>query len=270
MLDARSICRSIAEMHSLLCSLRAEPPLQVRFPGATAFMRPGEDSASPSSSANRLMVYDPANVDPVETARLALPAFAAAGIRHWFLEMGAGITAEQARRVTREFGARPRTRVRYPVLARVPAGVPPVETTLEIRRPNVEEVLKHAAEIDAIWSTPGAAASMVNAMARPANFTPVLGLADGRAVAMGMLVVGDTPGGLAYLSAGGTHPDFRNRGGQSAIIAERVRIAHKLGRDVCTSETVLADSASTANLIRAGFAVVFEWQILEFGHLSTS
>ncbi len=264
-IDAREISRSLGEMHSLLYSLRAKRPREVRMEGARAYLRPGEDSAFPSSSSNKLQVFDLAGVDVVETVLAGKHAFEEAGIGHWFVELGAGATAEMVRELMREFGARPRTQVRYPVLARVPEPAPSAQTSLEIVRPTMEAVRAHEAEIEAIWEKPGAATSMLSAMERPANFAPVLGMCDGRAVAMGMLVIGDKAGGVSYLSAGGTHPDFRGRGGQTAIIAERLRIAAERGRSVCVSETVLTVETSTSNLLKAGFRIVYEWAVLEIG-----
>src|SRR5205085_664579 len=111
---------------------------------------------------------------------------------------------------------------------------------------------RHAAEIDAIWDKPGASTGAVAGADRP-GYAAVVGFCEGRAVAMGMLLVAN---GAGYLCGGGTAAEYRGRGGQSAIIAERVRIAREMGCRVCVSETVSAVMTSQNNLERAGFGVV--------------
>jgi ribosomal protein S18 acetylase RimI-like enzyme len=269
MLDARWVSLRLAEAHSLLYSLRVKRPREVRLERAIAYLRPGEDTAFPSASSNKLQVFDPAGVggvDVVETVRAGKRAFDEAGIGHWFVELGAGVTVEMVKRVCAEFGARPRVQVRYPVLAREAGGVvAEARTSLEVVRATEELVRRHAGEIDAVWEKPGAAGSMINAMMRPREFAGVLGMCDGRVVATGLVVMPEEVGGIAYFSAGGTHAEFRGRGGQSALIAERVRIAAERGRSVCVSETVMTVMTSTNNLLRAGFAPVFEWVVVEVG-----
>jgi GNAT superfamily N-acetyltransferase len=264
MIDSRQISTSLADMHLRLNAIRPRPAQEARLPCATAFVRPGEDNAFPSSAGNRLLVYDPVSADLVETVRAGAAIFARAGVTHWFIEIGAGVQAAQVVAVMNDVGARVWPHVRYPVLARTPGDVPAVKTSLEVRRIEAAAARAHATEVDAIWDKPGASAALISAAERP-GYEPVLALDGGRAVAMGILIHSGVEAGTAYLASGGTHPDFRNRGGQSAIIAERVRIAKQLGCGMCVSETVLTVETSTSNLLKAGFARVFDWLVLEVG-----
>lgn len=75
-----------------------------------------------------------------------------------------------------------------------------------------------------------------------------------QAVACGALYAND---GVGWLGVGGTRPEHRGRGAQSAILAARVQLACQLALDVLTTETGerLPDrpSASYRNILRAGF-----------------
>jgi hypothetical protein len=263
-LDPRAICTSLADLHARLNTIRPRPAQERFLPGATIFMRPGEDNPFPSSAANRVMLYDPAAAPLDETARAARDILNQHAVHHWFLEIGPGAIAADIENVREMLHARVWPHVRYPALVRIPADVPRPPTTLTIRRATPEDATAHAAEIDAIWSKPGSSTAAIAAAKTP-GYHPVLGFAGDRAVALGILIESSKPGGPAYLASGGTHPEFRGRGGQSAIIAERVRIAHEIGCTLCISETVLTDPTSTKNLLRAGFNFVFEWVVLEIG-----
>jgi GNAT superfamily N-acetyltransferase len=81
---------------------------------------------------------------------------------------------------------------------------------------------------------------------------------------------GDTPAATAamhvtgrygYLGPAATHPDFRRRGAQSALIARRLRDAAALGCEMLISETAEDrpddPSPSFRNMRRAGFQVAY-------------
>lgn len=81
-----------------------------------------------------------------------------------------------------------------------------------------------------------------------------------------MSFVGDTPAGtgamlvrdgVAHLDWGVTHPDYRRRGGQSAVLARRIRDAIATGCKLLTTttgEAVPGDlQHSYRNILRAGF-----------------
>jgi GNAT superfamily N-acetyltransferase len=82
--------------------------------------------------------------------------------------------------------------------------------------------------------------------------------AEGAPAAMGALYVDGT---TAWIGVGFTHPDFRRRGAQSALLAARIEAARKLGATVMTTETgaPLTDTPSSSynNILRAGFREAF-------------
>jgi GNAT superfamily N-acetyltransferase len=68
-------------------------------------------------------------------------------------------------------------------------------------------------------------------------------------------------GSVGWLGAGATLPEHRGRGAQSALLAERIRLAGELGCTTVTTETgeLVPDrpSASYRNIVRAGFRELY-------------
>ncbi len=274
MIGPREIAGMLAGAHAMLNAVRPVPIRVVELAGARVGVLPGMDSPFASATKNRVTVYDPCAADLVETLRAARDLYAEAGVTHWFAEIGPGATGAQIGAAMKAVGARVVPHVRYPVLAREPGPVTPRSSAIEVRRASVADVRTHAAEIDAIWGRPGSGAATQNAVGRE-GYAVVLGFAEGRVAGMGMLIAPGRAGGsgrargIGYLSSGGTAEGYRGRGCQSAIIAERVRIADEWGCEVCVSETVSAVMTSENNLRRAGFESVFEWVMVEVGEASS-
>jgi GNAT superfamily N-acetyltransferase len=88
--------------------------------------------------------------------------------------------------------------------------------------------------------------------ARPSG-TYLLAYVDDRPVGTGELHV---DGGVGWLSADTTMPDFRGRGIQSALQRERLRIAVEAGCDVAVTESI-PGSVSQRNMERLGFRVAY-------------
>jgi GNAT superfamily N-acetyltransferase len=74
--------------------------------------------------------------------------------------------------------------------------------------------------------------------------------------------------GLGWLGVAGTLPEARGRGGQSALLAARIRAAGDAGARLLATETVERTNgeagASFRNVLRAGFteAYVQQWWVL--------
>jgi GNAT superfamily N-acetyltransferase len=85
-----------------------------------------------------------------------------------------------------------------------------------------------------------------------------LARAEGAPAAMGALYVDGT---TAWIGVGFTHPEFRRRGAQSALLAARIEVARTLGATVMATETgaLLPDKPSSSynNILRAGFREAF-------------
>ena len=267
MIDPRRAALALADIRLVGNSIRHNPSVVVHLPGTTVFIRPGENAPFPSSSASRTFVYDTTAGDLAMILDQARRAYDGAGVAHWFPHIGPGARPDEVERLMRSLGARRWPHVRYPVMARRTGNVKPVQTSLEVRRVGAPEIEAHLADIGPLFDSPDGPRTFLNAASHPA-FAHVLAFEPGlpdkprRAVATGMLTV---CGDAGWLGAGITHPDFRRRGGQSALIAERLRIAQERGCEFCVSETSTRDETSLRNLQRAGFALAFEWQVFEVG-----
>lgn len=88
---------------------------------------------------------------------------------------------------------------------------------------------------------------------RSSGFVAYFVLVDGKVAGGGTLKMRNRIAGLFGAS---TLPEFRNRGGQSALISARLEIARAAGCDLAMSITQ-PSSVSQRNLERAGFSVVY-------------
>ena len=109
----------------------------------------------------------------------------------------------------------------------------------------------------------------------PDELVPTIARAPGAGWLCWLALDGDEPAsaaamyvseGAAYLGFGATLPEFRGRGAQNALLAERVRRAGELGCDTVLTETGERrdglPSNSYRNILRAGFeevAVTANW-----------
>jgi GNAT superfamily N-acetyltransferase len=131
---------------------------------------------------------------------------------------------------------------------------PPAETGLR-----VEEVgPDRAAALDLVlrdgFGLPSDVPVALGGAAGKPGLTWFVAFAGDEPAATGVLYV---DGELGWLGGAATRPDFRRRGGQSAILAARIERARELGVRTLTTETgERADdrpSNSYRNLLRAGF-----------------
>jgi len=106
----------------------------------------------------------------------------------------------------------------------------------------------------AAFGLPPAGAAIYGAVAGLRGWHCFLVLADDEPATAGALFV---DGDVAWFGMGGTHPDFRRRGGQAALMRARVERARELGVRRLTTETGERaegrPAASYRNILRAGF-----------------
>ena len=92
-----------------------------------------------------------------------------------------------------------------------------------------------------------------------AGWTCLVAYDGDRPVAGGAVYV---DGDQAWLGLGATLPQARGRGAQSALLAERIRLAAAAGATTVTTETGVRQEGrperSYRNILRAGFEEVFE------------
>ena len=141
----------------------------------------------------------------------------------------------------------------------------PADPAIAIEELTVEDRDGFAAVNAAAWVVPPALAPWFAATVGVDGFRH-FGVRDdaGRVVSTGSMFVRD---GVAWLGYGATHPAFRGRGYQTALLAHRVSEAARMGCEIAHSET--REDASTPdhpnpslhNMLRTGFEILYDKEI---------
>lgn len=217
--------------------------------------RPGGDGSEfPSMSLDRVFwltlarKLEAADIDAARRAacELDLPRI--------FVWLAPWAWDDQVERMLNDAGARPQPHIRYLTLAREARAFAPA-------RPSSLTV-RHLTSADAgpvLTQTFGWYASPDTLRSVELGHAEFCAAFDGdRPVAVAQLKI---DGEFAYLGGAMTHPDFRNRGAQSALIAARVARTESAGARWCISETNTAATISLNNLVRCGFGAAVEWRV---------
>lgn len=137
---------------------------------------------------------------------------------------------------------------------RGPSDVDIVSTDLAIRQIGPDDAGRFAAIVSDAFDFRPAFRPAVAALANDDNWRLYMGFDNESPACTGGLYIKD---GVGYLDFGATHPDFRRRGGQTALLTMRVRAALDAG---CTSIVTMTGEAvpgdeqhSYRNILRAGF-----------------
>jgi GNAT superfamily N-acetyltransferase len=137
---------------------------------------------------------------------------------------------------------------------RGPAPAPDVTSSLAVRRIGPEHAAEFARIAAAGFDLPEAAEPLVAALISRPGWHFYMSFCGDTPAGTGALLV---QRGVAYIDWGVTHPDFRQRGGQSAVLARRIGDANALGCRLMvttTGEAVPGDPQhSCGNILRAGF-----------------
>lgn len=252
--------RAAAEAHRAMNLLKQPAVECATVAGAYVAALPGAGGEYPSDNPNCVdIVGDRGSVTP-EALDGVIGFYRGLGVPRFFVfiapdsenEASPGFLAE------RGFSRWPWTE--YPTLVRPCGDVPEAPTTLEVRLATGADAV-HREALEAIYGNAKSAAGFVRTLGRPelGNF---LAFSGERPVAAGFLRV---RGAYGYLGSAATHPEFRGRGAQSALIAARVRRATELGCSWCISETLTMLTTSLGNLRRAGFEEAFRWNVYGWG-----
>ena len=129
-----------------------------------------------------------------------------------------------------------------------------VSTDLAVREIGSDDAGDFAAIVGNAFDFTPAFQPAIAALASDENWRLYMGFDNRTPACTGGLYIKD---GVGYLDFGATHPDFRRRGGQTALLNTRIRVALDAG---CTSivtmtgEAVAGDAQhSYRNILRAGF-----------------
>jgi GNAT superfamily N-acetyltransferase len=137
------------------------------------------------------------------------------------------------------------------------AAPPVVKTSLVIREIGPDHAEPLAAVLSTAFEMPPSFGAWFRRLVGRANWHAIAGFDRNTIVCGGFLYRGKD---LAWLGVGGTLPAFRGRGGQQAVMAQRIRIALEHGiRHIATEtgEPVAGEpNPSLANMRRCGFQQV--------------
>ena len=133
--------------------------------------------------------------------------------------------------------------------------VEPVMTDLEVRRIGRDEAAEFAAIVAPAFDMSPASEPVIAALANEPDWHLYMSFDDSRPAGTGAVYI---KGRFAYTDWGATHPDFRRRGSQTAILNARISDALAAGCTTIitmTGEAVPGDPQhSYSNILKRGFA----------------
>ncbi len=231
-------------------------------PGAWAQVAidPSRQSPFPSESPNRALVLSRGQQVEGDLAELVAREYRSAGVNRFFVwvvpaeEAPAGEPGLASHGIVPFHGPDYLALIR---LAEVPLPSLAQTTAFSVRELTADEIEQHAPTLASRTGQPRLADFLERTTRTPgrqfhhfAEFTSD----DPHPVASASSLLWR---GGAYLGWAATDPRYRGRGGQSALIAARVRHAEQHGCRWCMSETVSIGPTSLGNLERAGFRAAF-------------
>ena len=178
--------------------------------------------------------------------------FDGAGIGRFFLHLAPGAAPRELRELIESHGLRPARG--WMKFVRSPGPAPVADCDLAVR----EIDRRHADAFGAIAAfgfdlRQESGRVLANLVGRP-EWRVFMAFDGDRPAACGALF---SHQGMAWTDFGATHPDFRRRGAQSALLAARVRAAGQAGRDLIATETGEAvpgdPQHSYGNILKSGF-----------------
>lgn len=247
-------------MRRRVVPLRADA-LLLDIPGGFLTLHPpSRDEEFASTNKNAACWYAPGRTVTAADVEHAVSIFEREGLPRAFMWFGPSASDAGTEEALSTHGAKRVPRVTYPVLARSveELACDAHANAVETRRLEGAErgaFLKHIAP----WYSEGGV--KVAAILADRGLAELFGAwVEEEPAAMAALIPTEN---CANVGWAGTHPQWRKRGCQSALIRMRVRRAMELGLKWCIAETVTAEMTSTNNLLRAGFTEAFAWEVWE-------
>ena len=133
-----------------------------------------------------------------------------------------------------------------------------VTTTLRIEEIGADRAVEFAGINVAAWGVPDTFAAWFGATVGRPNWLHYIAFDNDIAVSTGALYMSD---GIGWLGFGATLPTHRNRGGQGALMARRIRDARDNGCRLVHTETAAETpdqpNPSYRNMLRTGFTLAY-------------
>lgn len=203
---------------------------------------------------NRLTALGLTRPVRAEALDAAVREFAGAGLKNWIVHVPP-VAAGLLDACTRA-GLRPHPRA-WVKFHRGPAPLD-VQPQLTLSEAGAGDAGDFGATAAAAFGLPPPVATWLAALVGRPRWHCFIGREGTKAVAAGALYA---DGALAWLGVGGTLASHRRLGGQSALLAARIRRAGDLGCTLLTTETGLPhpgeQGPSYANIQRAGFQIAY-------------
>jgi hypothetical protein len=231
-----------------------------RFHGAPfgeAYVTIDPERQTPYASANLNRIHLCGAEDGMDAdgIRRLIGFFAAHGVQRFFVWLSPGPDMDRARGLLSEAGFSRVHRTGYPTLCREWAAPFHVNTDLDIRQVDADDIAAHREQLgDTLW--PQYATS-----AGKNGFFHYMAFDGRRPVAIGALCMFED---IGYLMTAATAEGDRRRGAQQALIAKRVAQAEQLGCALLVSETLTMLEHSYRNLQRAGFVEAYDKEVYEW------
>ncbi|MBS1518592.1 MAG: GNAT family N-acetyltransferase [Bacteroidetes bacterium] len=128
------------------------------------------------------------------------------------------------------------------------------KSDLKIREINAEEGKVFAGLVCSVFDMPSEITPLVSSVTGKSDWKHFLAYDNDKPVATGTVFI---HGNTAWNCFAASLPEYRGRGAQGALIAERIKAARDAGCKYITSETHI-DNESYRNLLRYGFKVLYE------------
>ena len=182
--------------------------------------------------------------------------YADAGIARFFLHVIPQLLRPESQRLLGDCGFK---RYRgWMKFKRGDANVEPVDTDLEVRRIGPHEAAGFAGIAAPAFDMTPASQPVIAALANDPDWHLFMSFDDSRPAGTGAIYI---KGSLAYTDWAATHPDFRRRGSQTAILNARISDALSAG---CTTIVTMTGEAvpgdpqhSYSNILKRGFSEAY-------------
>ena len=213
-------------------------------------------STEPSILVNRVLGLGSTGTPTLEQLADILALYRDAGVERFFLHVVPEVLGpERAELLTAAGYRRHRGWMKF---ARGPGNIREANTDLNVRRIGSEEATDFAEIVAPAFDMTPACHPALAALIDDPDWRLYMSFAGERAAGTGALYMRD---GFGYLDWASTHPDFRRRGGQTAILRARLNDAFESGCDTVvtmTGEAVPDDPQhSYSNILRAGFSEAY-------------
>ena len=217
---------------------------------------PSGSSPYPSANGNAAHFFGSGStVSPTDLLKV-LDTLKGAQVERFFFWVSPNPQQEAIVAWLSDSGLKPFQGTEYPTLIRPVKVVTPHETHLRVERVSRCEVENCADAIRHIYE-PWGGAFFFHSVDQ-SGFEHFLAYENCTPVSAAIL---GTHGDFAYLGWAGTAEEHRGKGGQNALIKERLNRAAELGCHIACSETLTMLETSLGNLERSGFETVYKKQV---------